>query len=420
MKSEVINIIKKTKFPYLLTSQVLSQVTINMMNFLLLVKIYEKTDSTFAVSMLWISYALPLILIGPFASTLVDILDRRFVLMGANLLQSLTILYYALFFKENVFLLYGITFFYSLINQFYVPAETASVSYLVKKEELPFASGMLYLTQQLSIVAGFALASLFNQVFGFSISLLLCSLFLFIAFVSVIFLPKMKLTETEKQSPEESIKMFFQSIYSGYKFIKSSKNILMTFSILIIVQIMFSIIIVSVPMIAKTVIKIPASLSGVYLVIPAGIGSMLGAFNIPAFLKNKWRKKYLIRRSLLLLSILIFLETFVVYYLPSPVNIIVSAVIVFFLGIFFTGVYIPAQTFLQESTPNNYKGRIFGNMWFVTTISTIIPLIFYGVITEIFGIRFVMVSISIVCFLMYYLSKNSHKFFKNNLEINEV
>jgi len=155
-------------------------------------------------------------------------------------------------------------------------------------------------------------------------------------------------------------------------------------------------------------------------VIPAGIGSMLGAFNIPAFLKNKWRKKYLIRRSLLLLSILIFLETFVVYYLPSPVNIIVSAVIVFFLGIFFTGVYIPAQTFLQESTPNNYKGRIFGNMWFVTTISTIIPLIFYGVITEIFGIRFVMVSISIVCFLMYYLSKNSHKFFKNNLEINEV
>lgn len=415
MRSDIWILLKRTKFPYLLTSQILSQVTINMINFLLLVRIYEKTNSTFAISLLWISYALPVILIGPIASTLVDIFDRRKVLILTNFTQSLIILYFAFFIKENIFLLYGVTFFYSIINQFYVPAESASISYLVKKDQLPYASSMFYITQQLSLIVGFASASVFNQIFGFNRSLIFCSAFLFIAFISVLFLPKMKFNRIKNNSLEKSLVGFFKSIYIGYKYIKSSNNILQTFFILITIQIMFSIIVISVPMIAQTVLKVPANLSGIYLVIPAGLGSIIGAYYIPTFIKNRWRKRHLIEISLLILSILIFIETYVIYLLPYFVNIIVSGVVIFFLGIFFTGIIIPAQTFLQENTPNIFKGRIFGNMLFITTILTIIPLIFYGAISEIFGIRFVLFTISIVCFSIYYFSKHrSLKIFKNN------
>lgn len=406
MKAEIFKILKMTKFSYLLSSQILSQVTINMMNFLLLVKIYENTNSTFAISLLWISYALPVILVGPIASALVDIMDRRTVLMAANILQSLIILYYAVFFRENIFLLYGITFFYSLINQFYVPAESASISHLVKKEQLPYASGMFYSTQQLSIIAGFALSSIFNRVFGFNISLYLCSFFLAVAFICVTFLPKMHIEIVDKKSLEESLIGFFKTIYSGYKYIRSSKNILLTFLILITIQIMFSIIMVSVPLIGKNILKIEPNLTGIYIVIPAGIGSLLGALNIPSFLKNKWRKKYIIETSLLMIAILIFLETFVVSMVPHYFNLILSSLILFFMGVFFSGIYIPSQTFLQEQTHNEYKGRIFGNMSFISTFSTIIPLIFYGAITEMFGIKFVLLSVSLICFLMFTFSKN--------------
>jgi len=221
----------------------------------------------------------------------------------------------------------------------------------------------------------------------------------------VMFLPKMKFNNVKHNTIEDSLIMFFKSIYSGYKYIKSSKNILITFLTLISIQVVFSIVIVSVPTIAEKILRIPANLSGIYIVIPAGLGSMLGAVYIPIFLKNKWRKRRLIETSLLVLSILIFSEIFIVYYLPSIINIIVSGVIIFFLGIFFTGIIIPSQTFLQEHTHDTYQGRIFGNMWFITTIATIIPVIFYGVITEMFGIKLVMFSISLLCFLMYYLSK---------------
>ena len=53
----------------------------------------------------------------------------------------------------------------------------------------------------------------------------------------------------------------------------------------------------------------------------------------------------------------------------------------------FVGINIPTLTYLQEVTPEWLRGRVFGNLWFLVTIVTIFPVIFSGVITEIFGIR---------------------------------
>jgi MFS family permease len=81
--------LKKSKFVYLWTSQVLSQLAINIMNFLLLIRLYERTGSSIATSFLWVAYALPAILIGPIAAASVDLFDRRKMLIAANLMQSI-------------------------------------------------------------------------------------------------------------------------------------------------------------------------------------------------------------------------------------------------------------------------------------------------------------------------------------------
>jgi len=126
-------ILKNSKFISLWTSQILSQVTINLMNFLLLLKLFEATRSTIATSLLWVAYALPAILIGPIAAASIDLVDKRKMLILTNLLQAVIIFIYALSQHESVFLLYGIAVIYSFLNQFYVPAEQASLPTLVKK-----------------------------------------------------------------------------------------------------------------------------------------------------------------------------------------------------------------------------------------------------------------------------------------------
>src|SRR3989344_3231511 len=338
MKEDITFLFKNTKFPYLWFSQIFSQITINMMNYLLLIRLYENTNSTLAISFLWVSYSLPVILIGPVAYAMVDILDRRKVLIATNFFQAMLVFFYAIYARSFVFGAYGIAFFYSLLNQFYVPSESSSITSLVERKYLPQANGLFFVTQQLSLILGFALASVINNFIGFDLSLYVCAAFLFIGFISVTFLPKMKFSEKQKGDVENGIISFFQSIYSGYKYIRTNKNIFITLAVLISVQIMYSIIVISVPTISETLLDVPAKLSGVFLVIPAGIGSMLGAIYIPMFLKNKWRKRRLVEPSLLVIAPLLFTELFLIYYLPAVARLIISGVIILFIGVFFTGI----------------------------------------------------------------------------------
>ena len=100
MFREYATLFSNKNFLYIWSSQVLSQITISVLNFLLLISLYNHTGSSVATSLLWVSYALPAILIGPIAAAVVDNIDNRKVLITTNLLQSLTILLYALAQKE--------------------------------------------------------------------------------------------------------------------------------------------------------------------------------------------------------------------------------------------------------------------------------------------------------------------------------
>ena len=76
----------------------------------------------------------------------------------------------------------------------------------------------------------------------------------------------------------------------------------------------------------------------------------------------------------------------------------------FFAGLAFVGVAIPSQTYLQEFTPYKLRGRVFGNFWFLTIIASVIPVIFSGTITEVFGVRFFLFILSAFAFSVYILS----------------
>lgn len=146
MMKDFREVFKDKNFMYVWVSQILSQLTINIMNFVLLIKLFEKTSSNVATSMLWVSYSLPSLLIGPFAATTIDLVDKRKMLIITNLLQALTIFLYALSHKTSFFLIYGVVVAYSFLNQFYVPAESATLPSVVKKKNLAHANSLFFVT----------------------------------------------------------------------------------------------------------------------------------------------------------------------------------------------------------------------------------------------------------------------------------
>jgi len=412
-------IIKNKKFRYLWISQVLSQVTINIMNFVLLVKLFTETGSTIATSLLWVSYALPAMLIGPFAAASVDMFDRRKVLMVTNLAQSVSIFLFALGSTEAVFSLYGLAMIYSFFNQFYVPAEQASLPSIVKKDDLAHANGLFFVTQQTSIIIGFGVGGILNQFLGFQNTLFLGSALIFFAFLSVTFLPSMKTVKEFKWRIEEALIGFFREILEGYRFIKKHRKISLPILILLSFHVSLIIIVVNVPVITTDILNLPVNLAGVALVIPAGIGTLIGSVSYPKLLKKGLRKRKLIESSLKLLLIALLILNFSTIFLGSLMKVVVGAITITLIGFSFVGIIIPSQTFLQEHTPKDFRGRVFGNFWFLSTIATVFPMMFSGVVTEYLGIRMLIILLIIGGFYLLVFSKAKGDYLLSNSKNDE-
>jgi len=391
-------LLRNTKFLYIWASQVLSQLTINLMNFLLLMRLFEKTGSSIATSFLWVAYALPAILVGPFAAASVDMVALRKMLVVTNLLQSLTIFVYALLNRTSLFLLYGVAMTYSFLNQFYVPAEAATLPSVVNKTSLPQANSLFFLTQQGAMILGFGFAGVFKQLLGFETTLFVCAAFAFLAFISVAFLPELKAEDNIPNKFEVAVVKFFQRIIEGYKFIREQKSVLIPFLLMLALQVALAIVVINVPLIAKDLLGININSAGVSIVVPAGIGAILGALITTKLLKKGWRKKTAIELFLMIIVLSLFLLVFVIPEINGFIKILLGIVTITVMGLSFIGIVIPAQTYLQEATPGGLRGRVFGNFWFLSTIATIFPVIFSGTVAELFGIRlllFLLASLSL-------------------------
>jgi len=415
-------VLGNSKFVYLWGSQILSQLTINIMNFLLLIRIFEYTGSSIATSFLWIAYALPAIIIGPIAAASVDMLDRRKVLMVTNFLQSMTILLYAFVHETRLFLPYGVAAAYSFLNQFYVPAESASLPSIVRKKSLPQANGLFFLTQQAALIIGFGFAGLLNHLLGFEKSLFLCAGLLFLAFLIVGLLPRMRARESVPRSLDKAIIKFFSRILEGYKFIKENHSILLPFTLMMGLSVSLSVVVVSLPVLATEIFKIDINSAGVVLIVPAGIGAAFGTLTISRLLKRGWRKKRAIEMFLTLIAFVLLIFTFLLPELINTTRVVIGILGVFLIGLSFVGVLIPSQTFLQERTPGGLRGRVFGNYWFLATVVTVLPVLFSGAVTEIFGIRLLMFFLTALSVAALFLSRRfgedilrgGFSFFKND------
>lgn len=394
--TEYRKLFKNLNFLYIWTSQILSQLAIQLLNFTFLISLYEKTTSTIATSFLWISYALPAVFVGPIAAALVDIVDKRRLLLITNLLQSFAIFAFALYKSDSPFVLYGIVVTYSFLNQFYVPAEIASIPSLVNKNLLPFANGLFFITQQAAIMFGFGLSGFFYSVWGYKVTLLTCSLFLLIAFFSVYLLPRFPVSEKIPKNLEAAFVSFFQKIFQGYVFIQEHKRILFPLVTLIGMQIILVTVMVNVPAFAKELFEVNDYSTGTLLILPGGFGAGLGAILIPKVLKKGVRKMKVIENSFIVITSVIFLLFFVFPLLERFTKAILSPVVLAILGFAFAGMVISLFTFLQEETPFKFRGRVFGNYWFFVTLISIFPVLLFGTISEIFGVRTLLFILGVI------------------------
>ncbi|OGM33225.1 hypothetical protein A2803_00015 [Candidatus Woesebacteria bacterium RIFCSPHIGHO2_01_FULL_44_21] len=402
---EIVTLLGNRKFTHLWVSQIISQVVVNTLSFLMLIYLFEKTGSTIATSLVWLAYALPAIIFGPIASVTADLVDKRRALVVTLLLQAVIISVYSLLYSRFIYLAYGIVFIYSLANQFYIPAEAASIPILVKKKILPFANSLFFVTVQLSLAFGFLLAGISYEYLGLRSSLVLSSLLLLVAVSSVSLLPKLPPLEHIPRDFAGGIVKFFQELLEGYQFIKDTRRVFLPFFILIGLQVALSVVLVTIPALAENIVRVRPSLAGITIVFPGAVGALIATMVVSKAISHGFPRRRVIEISLFSLSLVLVLLGVVAPILPFWLGRTLSVVCFFIAGASYVGSLIPTLTHLQLATPKDKLGRVFGSIWFITTAATVLPVIFSATITEVFGVALTMTMLGVVGLIAFFVSR---------------
>jgi len=372
-------LLKNRKFVLLWISQMLSQFSIQIMNFYVLTKVFSLTKSTIAVSMIWLAGSIPALLFGPFSGAIVDSFSRRKMMIITNSLQAITIAM-CLFTGNRIFPLYVIVFTYWLLDQFYYPAQQASTPYLLEKKQLTAANSLFLLTQQGSILVGFGLGGLLLTTVGSKFTILLTTVGLIIAAVSVYFLPK----DQPKQTLfEKDFTDFWKEFQAGYLFVKENHSILLPIIMIISTQIFITILTTTLPSYSFEILGLDLRHVSTLLIVPGALGALAVSYFLPR-LGKKLRKKVIIQTGLIVGGVSLCLMG-ILGWIPIAKTLF-AGIIAVGLGAAIMAIVVPSQSLLQEKTPLWLQGRVYGQMGFMLILATTIPLLISATMAEVFGV----------------------------------
>ncbi len=381
-------------FLKLWVSQMLSQIAINLMNFYVLTQVFGRTQSTTAVAMIWIASALPALLFGPFSGPIVDSMSRRKAMVVTNLLQAASIT--LLFFKHQLFSFYSVVFLYSFFDQVYLPSQQASIPEIVNRKQLATANGLFLLTQQASVLLGFGLGGILLALLGNTTTIGIASTALIVAAVAVYHLPP---DSPRTSFMEKDFTRFWKDLLTGYKYIRSHREVSLPLLMIICSQIFVSVITIILPTFTHEVLGISLNFAGLILIVPGAIGALIITYSLPRWLKTT-RKKVIVQRGLLIGSLTLILFS-LVGLLPSG-RFLAGSLIAIGIGMAIASITVPSQTLIQEKTPSWLRGRVYSQLSFLLIIATTFPILAAGTLADILGVARLMGLMGMLLLVIYY------------------
>lgn len=388
-------------FVKLWLSQMLSQFSIQIMTFYILTRIFTLTESTIAVSLMWVAGSLPALIFGPFAGAIVDNFSRRHLLMLMTICQA-AVIFCLIFVGNQVFYLYVIVFLYFLLDQLFYPSQQATAPSLVPKNFLPLVNGLFLITQQASIVVGFGLGGILLSTIGRYPTIIIASVNLLLSSLACYFLPS---DTPPKSFLEKNVAQFFSEFIEGYRFVKTNHAILIPLIIIAATQICITIVSTSLPSYAQLVLKMNIYHASTLLVVPAAVGALFTTLFITKILKRN-TKTETIQKGLFMASISLFALLFT-SYIPT-LRIPLAGLTAVFLGISITLIIVPAQSILQSRTPNELRGRVYGLLGFLLILATTAPLIGAAVVADILGVAWLMGILGLLLLISYLIVRRRH------------
>ncbi|KSU64448.1 MFS transporter [[Bacillus] enclensis] len=334
------------------------------------------------MSFIILSLALPMALLGPVSGTVADRMERKTLMIVSDVIRGGLILLLTL--ASNVWMVYVCLFLIGIFSSVFVPAKNGKLKELVPDDAIKGAMSLTSMIDSSTKVIGPLVSGILVTAVGTYNVFYIDSATFFISALLIFTLPKaVRAVETadEKEKKEKGT-AFKEELKVGFQFLKKSTFLmyglfLMGISLLIL-QLSDSQIIV----LLRQLTDASPDLFG-YTVTGSGIGMLITGI----FLSKKTDYNAFIYMCIGVLGIgLGFGVMGILTYYDAGLSLVWMPALGLFAGGTAALVFIPFQAAVQEKTPVNMTGRVFGVINSTTTTATIIGPLAGGALATVIGI----------------------------------
>jgi MFS family permease len=416
------DLLKNRNFLLLWVAQILSQTAQQMINYALILQVSTLTNSSTATAGIIVSFTIPAILFAAIAGVFVERNSKKTMLVITNVARGVMVLAYVLT-DANwgagavLPIFYIVTLLFSAVSQFFNPAELAMIPLIVKHRQLVAANSLFNLSFTACQLVGFVilapllLGTVLHNDYA-RLYLILFGLYIVCAVVTY-FLPADDDQPTAAARRQRGEKVGVSAVASGageiarsgiqsakdeliegWAFIRRDPVIMSAiiyWSIAITVFMMLGTI---GPGFLKNVLEVdPAQLY--YILMPGGLGLVVGVIFVSR-VSTPSNRQVMINIALFLAGAVLLVFALIepltrgLFSLankqpPATLMLMLLGVMTFLLGLLNSFIGVPAQTALQERTPEELRARVFSVFFTVSNVILIVPVLIAGTLADWIG-----------------------------------
>ncbi|MET1231826.1 MAG: MFS transporter [Candidatus Limnocylindrales bacterium] len=357
----------------------------------LAVLVFGVTDSALATALVFLTAALPNLLIAPIAGTFVDRWDLRVTMVVSDLLRAALVLLIPVAAQREIALVFPLVFLITTISVFFRPAKAAAVPRIVRRDDLLAANSLTWTGETLADIAGYPIAGLFVAFLGTSIGL---AFWLDAAtyVVSAVLLLAITIPPVYRVAGKlagNAIGRFIGELGDGWRFLRGKPSLYQNTLVSAVAQVSVGATIALTVVYARDVLsQQPVAFPTNYTLIEAaiGVGNLVGGLAVGA-IGARFGKGHLFIVGLVAMGGLI-----AILGLTSNLGLALLASIGY--GIANLVYVVPTQTLFAELTPPGMMGRVvafrgslvFGALTLAMALSGLMAeVIPAGIVIAIFG-----------------------------------
>jgi|JFJP01.1.fsa_nt_gi MFS family permease len=379
-----LTVLRNRQFLALWIAQILAQLVDKVVLILLIALAVANggSDVNTKESSIMIAMTLPAVFLGSIAGIFVDWHPKREVLILCNFLRA-ACLFVIPFAPHSLAVLLVLTFIISTLTNVFAPAEQSAIALVVPKNDLFPANALFTITEVGSLIVGFAIGApllaltlnLFPDAKAFSREILLGSLYV-ISGLFLLALPKDEIIHPKKVGSGiwTDLRDAFQYVRHNHLIGGAMLQMVLLYAVLGAMQ--------------KLSLNLAEVVTGNRQEFGSFVASVGVGLAIGAFILGKFGKK-IVHRPLPFIGFMGMAIGLLMYAFVT--NQWVAWLIGAFIGINGSLIVIPMRTVIQEHTPENMRGKVFGLLNNGENIAASLPLALIAVsldfLTGVFGVQ---------------------------------